>query len=72
MEYKTIYRTTNQWEISIIKNLLDERQIAYLVPEEVTSNAYGFAGLGMLGMRIQVLEHQQKEAIAILKERGFS
>lgn len=71
MKYITIYTTINHWEISIIKNLFDEQEINYVIPEEVTSGSSGLAVFGMSGVRVQVLEHQRDKACALLKDRGF-
>lgn len=72
MKFITIYNSTNSWEICIIKNLLDQNNISYRVPEEISNNAGGIGSLGMSGMRVQVPKDRQEEAFQILKERGFS
>lgn len=72
MGYITIYETVNSTEISIIRNLLDENNIDYQMPDEFTNSSAGIAGLGIRGMRVQVSEQNKSEAIALLKDRGFN
>ena len=72
MRYATIYNTVHYSEISIIRNLLDEHNIEYQIPDEVTNSASGVAGLGISGMRVMVPEEQQEQAMTLLKDRGFS
>ena len=72
MKFITIYNTIHSSEISIIRNLLDENNIDYQVPDEMTNSASGMAGLGMAGMRVMVPEDQSEQAREILKARGFS
>ncbi|WP_189605375.1 putative signal transducing protein [Salinimicrobium marinum] len=72
MEFVSIYHTVHSFEIEIIRNLLEENDIKYQLPDEATQSAAGMAGLGMAGMRVMVPKSQREQAIAILKERGFS
>lgn len=72
MKYTTIYETLHSHEISMIRNLFEENEIHYQMPDEMTNTSYGIAALGINGMRVQVLEEQKEEALSILKERGFS
>lgn len=72
MEFTTIYNSIHTSEIAIIRNLLEENDIAYQLPDEATNSAAGMAGLGMAGMRVMVPKEQRERAITILKDRGFS
>ena len=72
MACTTIYHTVHTFEIAIIRNLLEENEIDYQLPDETIQSAAGMAGLGMAGMRVLVPEEQRERAIGILKERGFS
>lgn len=72
MKFVTIYNTIHSNEISIIRNLLEEHKIHYVMPDMATDSATGLAGLGITGMRVQVPEDQQEKAIALLKDRGFA
>lgn len=72
MRYATIYNTVHYSEISIIRNLLEENEIEFHLPDEAVQSAAGMAGLGMAGMRVMVPEEQREQAVAILKSRGFS
>ena len=72
MEFSTIYHTVHSFEIAIIRNLLEENEIEYQLPDETIQSAAGMAGLGMPGMRVMVPGEHRERAINILKERGFS
>ncbi len=72
MGFTTIYHSVHSFEIEIIRNLLEENDIEYQLPDEATQSAAGMAGLGMAGMRVMVPETQKEQAIIILKDRGFS
>lgn len=72
MKYVTIYNTNHAHEISIIRNLFEEHDIHYMMPDMVTDSAYGMAGLGINGLRVQVVADQQEQALAVLKANGFS
>lgn len=71
MKFVTIFNTTHSSEIAIIRNLLEEHDIQYMAPDMATDSAAGLAGLGITGMRIQVPEDQQEQALAVLKAHGF-
>lgn len=71
MKYATIFNSVHLWEISIIRNLLEENNIDYKTPDEATNSATGIAGLGIRGMRVLVPEEQRERAISILRDRGF-
>lgn len=72
MKFVTIYNTNHSNEISIIRNLFEDNGIHYVMPDMTTDSALGMAGLGSAGMRVQVSEDQQEQAVGILKARGFS
>ncbi|NJW52980.1 putative signal transducing protein [Salinimicrobium oceani] len=72
MKFITIYNTIHTSEIAIIRNLLEENDIDFVLPDMATDSASGLAGLGISGMRVQVPEGQQEKAVSILKSRGFS
>ena len=72
MNYVTIYETIHSHEVSMIKNFFEKNEIPYQVPDEVMDKSSGIAGLGIRGMRVQVLEDQKEEALEILRERGFT
>ena len=72
MKFVTIFNTPHSSEIAIIRNLLEEHDIKYVAPDMATDSASGIAGLGITGMRIQVPEDQQEQALAVLKAHGFS
>ena len=59
-------------EVSMIKNFFEENEINYQVPDEIMDKSSGIAGLGIRGMRVQVIEDQKEKAVTILRERGFS
>lgn len=71
MNYITVYRTLDRNEISIIKNLFDQSDIEYQVPDEVTNDSAGIAGLGGRGMRVQVSKKDENTARSILTQAGF-
>lgn len=72
MKFVTIFNTIHANEISIIRNLFEDNDIHYMMPDTATDSAYGIAGLGINGMRVQVPEDQQEQALAVLKAHGFS
>jgi len=56
MNFITILNTPNNFQIAIIKNLFDLEKIQYRIPDEFVNSAAGIGGLGITGMRVQVLE----------------
>lgn len=71
MEYTTIYRTHDSTEVSIIKHKFEEESLNYQILDEHINSSAGIPGMGGEGMRVQVLESQQKKAIDILNQIGF-
>ena len=71
MEYATIYSGDNHAEISIIKHLLEEHNIAYNVLGEATASSAGIGATGNMGVRVQVPEDQIDRAKDILRDNGF-
>jgi hypothetical protein len=71
MNYIDVFRTSDRNELSIIKNLFDEENIAYRTHGEATDNAANIGGLGNHGLRIEVAESDHKEAIKIIERTGF-
>ncbi|UJH89938.1 DUF2007 domain-containing protein [Antarcticibacterium sp. 1MA-6-2] len=69
MEFVTIYSTPDASEISIIKNLFEEKGVDYKILDEVTSGV--IAGAGVTGVRLQVREEDREKAKEILIESGF-
>ncbi len=72
MKLITIYNTIHSSEVSIIRHILEENGIQYVLPDMATDGASGLGGLGISGMRVQVPEEQQEDAVAVLKARGLS
>jgi hypothetical protein len=72
MKLVTIFNTPDSFQISIIKNLLEDNHIHCLTPDMATNSTSGIAGLGISGMRVQVRQDQQEQALNILKAHGFS
>lgn len=71
MNYIDIFRTSDRHELSILKNLFDEENIAYRTHGEAMDNAANIGGLGNDGMRIEVEEGERERASEIIKRSGF-
>ncbi len=56
MNFITILNTPNAFQIAIIRNLFDLENIQYRIPDEFVNIAAGIGGLGITGMRVQVIE----------------
>ena len=72
MNFITILNTSNAFEIAIIRNLFDMENIQYKIFDESTSSAAGLAGLGINGMRVQVLKADFLRAQRILEKADFN
>ncbi len=71
MSFITILNTPETFKIAIIRNLFDMDNIQYRIFDEFTNNAAGIAGLGINGIRIQVLEDDLMLAQKILEGANF-
>lgn len=65
MGYFTIYNTSRQNKVLILKQLFEEHQIDYRVLKDIQNSAVP------VGYKIQVIEEQGERAKNILKEHGF-
>lgn len=65
MSYQTIYETFRPKNIEILKMILKENEMDFRVLKENTNAAIP------TGIKLQVREDQQEQAILLLKERGF-
>ncbi len=72
MNFITIFNTTEAFKLAIIKNLFDMENIQYRVFDEFTNSAAGIAGIGINGMRIQVIEDDLERAEKILGQAEFN
>lgn len=71
MEYFTIYSTNDNAEVSILRNLFEQKEIHYKVLGEVTNASAGIAATGNSGIRVQVREDDRERAKEVLVESGF-
>ena len=71
MNFVTIVNTPDTFKIGIIKNLFDMEQISYRIFDEYMNSAAGIGGLGINGMRIQVLKEDFMRAQTILAKADF-
>ena len=71
MNFITILNTPNNFQIAIIKNLFDLEKIQYRIPDEFVNSAAGIGGLGITGMRVQVIEEDLVRAKKILEGVNF-
>ena len=71
MSYVTIINTPDAFKIGIIKNLFDMEKIPYRIFDEFMNSAAGIGGLGINGMRIQVLKEDFMRAQTILGKADF-
>lgn len=65
MSYSTIYRTSRQNQIILIKGILEQNNLNYRILEE--SNPADFPP----EVKVQVKNSDESEALALLKEKGF-
>lgn len=65
MVYFTIYNTSNQNKVHILKRLFEEHQIDHRVLKDLENSAVP------VGFKIQVSREQGERAKDILKEHGF-
>lgn len=65
MSYFTIYNTSQETRIIILKQLFEEHSIKYRVLKDQKDSAVP------VGFRVQVTEEQGERAKNILKEHGF-
>ncbi|MCF4100438.1 DUF2007 domain-containing protein [Gillisia sp. M10.2A] len=72
MDFITILNSPNAFEIAIIRNLFDMENIQYKIFDESISSAAGLAGLGINGMRVQVLKADFLRAKRILEKADFN
>lgn len=56
----------------MVKNLFATENINFRIPDEFLDSAAGIAGLGINGIRVQVLEEDVFRAKLLLKEAGFN
>jgi len=71
MNFVTIFNTPQTFKIAIIRNLFDMENIQYRIFDEFTNNAAGIAGLGINGIRVQVIEEDLHRAQRILEGAEF-
>ncbi|SKB47608.1 Putative signal transducing protein [Salegentibacter holothuriorum] len=71
MNYVNVFRTSDRHELSILKNLFDDENIAYKTYGEAMDSAANIGGLGNDGMRIEVEESERERAAEIIKRSGF-
>tara|TARA_R100000935_G_scaffold55356_1_gene85195 strand:+ start:149 stop:367 length:219 start_codon:yes stop_codon:yes gene_type:complete len=71
MKFITILNTPDNFQIAIIKNLFDLQKINYRITDEVVNSAAGIGGLGITGMRVQVIEEDLITARQILEEASI-
>jgi len=71
MNFITIFNTPQSFKISVIRNLFDMENIQYRIFDEFTNNTAGIAGLGINGMRVQVIEEDFVRAQKILEGADF-
>lgn len=71
MGYITIYSTNDNAEVSILRNLFEQKDIHYNILGEVTNASAGIAATGNQGIRVQVQEDDRERAKEVLVESGF-
>ncbi len=71
MKFITLLNTPNNFQIAIIKNLFDLQKIQYRITDEAVNSAAGIGGLGINGMRVQVIEEDLMNAKKILEEASI-
>ena len=67
MNFITVFNTTENFQLAIIRNLFDMENIQYRIPDEFVNSAAGIGGLGITGMRVQVIEEDLIRAKKILE-----
>ena len=71
MSFVTIINTPDSFKIGIIRNLFEMEDIQYRLLDEFMNSAAGICGLGINGMRIQVLKEDFMRAQTILDKADF-
>ena len=71
MNFITILNTPEAFNIGIIRNLFDMENIQYRILDQFMDNAAGVGGLGINGIRMQVVEEDLIRAQNILKEANL-
>ena len=65
MNYVTVYETTQQNQVILIKNILEQNDIDYRFFDESSNTNF------LTGVRIQVEENQREKALAVFRENGL-
>jgi hypothetical protein len=65
MSYSTIFETSAQNQIILLKNIFEQNNVRYRVLDEAANTNFA------LGVRIEVHDNDKKRAEALLRENGF-
>ena len=65
MSYSTIYETSAQNQIVLLKNIFTQNNVRYRILDESMNTNFP------LGVRVQVHDNDMKRAEALLRENGF-
>lgn len=65
MAYTTIYETSQQNQIILLKNIFEQNNVRYTILDESTNTNFP------VGVRVQVHENDVKRAEGLLQENGF-
>ena len=71
MNFIAVFNRIETFQLEIIRNLFDMENIQYRIPDEFVNSAAGVAGLGINGMRVQILEDDIVRAKNILDQAEF-
>ncbi len=65
MSYTTVFETSAQNQIILLKNIFDQNNVRYKVLDESMNTNFP------LGVRVQVHNNDMKRAEALMRENGF-
>lgn len=65
MSYSTIYETSQQNQVILLKNIFEQNNVRYKILDESTNTNFP------IGVRVQVHENDLQRAEGLLRENGF-
>lgn len=65
MAYRTVYETSEQNQVILLKNILEQNNVRYKILDESTNTNFP------VGVRVQVHENDVKRTEGLLLENGF-
>lgn len=65
MSYTTIYETSQQNQVMLLKNIFEQNNVRYKILDESTNTNFA------IGARVQVHKNDVKRAEGLLRENGY-